>query len=161
MKIVFGTVDSDNPESVTLISGDTVALAPSGTYYEDTKGAIEITIPTQLLPPLQTVACATLSLVLKPTGGEYLDVCRNGEWTCLCGNTPHHEGFHPCDIQGKYIEEDRFDLFRCDRCSRVIDAQSHPKVLFVADPQLLAESIIESHTVRVPEEGIQWPYKGE
>lgn len=40
---------------------------------------------------------------------------------CQCGNTSHHEGFHPCDAAGVYQEPDKgWDChYKCDRCQKV------------------------------------------
>jgi hypothetical protein len=45
-------------------------------------------------------------------------------WVCLCGNTPHSDGFSPCDPGGKPVEptEERWPIpiYACDRCGRII-----------------------------------------
>lgn len=53
--------------------------------------------------------------------GGYVDA-----WVCVCGNTPNHEGFYPCDRHGNLVEPDLdgpWDerRYRCDRCRRIID----------------------------------------
>ena len=49
----------------------------------------------------------------------------NESFICICGNEPCSEGFYPCDSTGKYIEpcidEGWIDLYRCDRCGRIIN----------------------------------------
>lgn len=55
---------------------------------------------------------------------EYINKDREDEddWICLCGNTSHTEGFHPCDADGKDVEPDNYwsEIYRCDRCGRII-----------------------------------------
>ena len=49
-------------------------------------------------------------------------------WVCLCGNTPTAEGFYPCNGKGKPVEPTPEDwttnLYVCERCGRMIDADS-------------------------------------
>jgi len=42
-------------------------------------------------------------------------------WKCDCGNTPHSEGFHPCDRSGASMEPEPGwpGLYRCDRCDTI------------------------------------------
>ena len=53
--------------------------------------------------------------------GIYLDQWE--EIKCKCGNTPHCEGFYPCDPTGKQQEpiDEWNDLYICDRCQIIID----------------------------------------
>jgi hypothetical protein len=53
---------------------------------------------------------------------EYVYRDSNGEWECLCRNTSHSEGFHPCDLAGVDVEPDYEwdEIYRCDRCGRLI-----------------------------------------
>lgn len=44
-------------------------------------------------------------------------------WVCICGNTPYHEGFHWCDIEGNLLD-DESRYYRCDSCGRIIDAET-------------------------------------
>lgn len=56
------------------------------------------------------------------TEGEYVYRDSEGEWECLCRNTSHSEGFHPCDLAGVDVEPDYEwdEIYRCDRCGRLI-----------------------------------------
>ena len=46
-------------------------------------------------------------------------------WICLCGNRPDLQGFFPCDAKGRAEPEpDEWILFVCDRCGRIIDAET-------------------------------------
>ncbi len=42
---------------------------------------------------------------------------------CPCGNTTHHEGFHPCLEDGTNVEPEVksgwVDLYKCDRCEQI------------------------------------------
>ena len=53
---------------------------------------------------------------------ERVTVEEYGEWRCLCGNVASSEGFHPCDVRGDSMEPEPGweDLYRCDRCGRII-----------------------------------------
>ena len=46
-------------------------------------------------------------------------------WICLCGNTPHTDGFSPCDTKGQEMEpaagSSWAGLYLCQRCGRVIE----------------------------------------
>jgi len=50
-------------------------------------------------------------------------------WICTCGNYAEAEGFYPCDRDGNVIEPvtDSWwdELYRCERCGRVIDQRDH------------------------------------
>lgn len=45
-------------------------------------------------------------------------------WVCQCGNTPHTDGFFPCDRNGNEVEpvEGKWEgaLYVCARCDRII-----------------------------------------
>jgi len=53
-------------------------------------------------------------------------------WICLCRNRSDLDGFFPCDKTGQNIEPIRglWDepLYRCDRCHRVIHADTREVV---------------------------------
>jgi len=46
-------------------------------------------------------------------------------WVCLCGNTPHMDGFATCNEKGEEIEPviggGWTSLYVCNRCGRIID----------------------------------------
>jgi hypothetical protein len=62
----------------------------------------------------------------------------DSEWICLCGNTADADGFSTCAANGEDIEpnigSDWDNLYRCDRCYRIID-QRDRRVVGMA-PQL-------------------------
>lgn len=49
-------------------------------------------------------------------------------WVCLCGNTPHTDGFATCNAKGEEMEpsagSDWADLYVCNRCGRIINQTS-------------------------------------
>lgn len=51
---------------------------------------------------------------------EYLDY-----WVCKCKNFEKKEGFMACDEFGDLISPIGAEYCRCERCGRVIHAQSH------------------------------------
>lgn len=66
---------------------------------------------------------------------------------CLCGNHPNADGFYPCLATGQYVEPLRDgpwgDLYRCDRCDRVI---RYPDGLVVGttDEAYLGQSYLDA-----------------
>jgi len=50
-------------------------------------------------------------------------------WECICGNHAEDDGFYTCDRDGNLIEAttDSWwdELYRCERCGRVIDQRNH------------------------------------
>jgi hypothetical protein len=51
---------------------------------------------------------------------EYLDY-----WVCKCGNFEKLDGFNASDPSGNLISPIGAEHCRCERCGRVIHAQSH------------------------------------
>jgi hypothetical protein len=53
-------------------------------------------------------------------------------WVCVCGNTPHEEGFFACNWAGEEVMPIAFiwtpPLCWCNRCGRIIDADSRAVV---------------------------------
>jgi hypothetical protein len=47
-------------------------------------------------------------------------------WVCVCGNTAVGVGFYPCDKDGNTVEPvgGWGGLFRCDKCGRIIEAET-------------------------------------
>lgn len=43
------------------------------------------------------------------------------DFTCKCGNQAWLEGFHPCNIDGEYVEPDLKwkGHYKCDRCGQI------------------------------------------
>ena len=44
-------------------------------------------------------------------------------WVCRCGNTPHSDGFYPCNESGDEVEPVKgnwTDLYVCARCGTII-----------------------------------------
>lgn len=35
---------------------------------------------------------------------EVISMANADDWTCLCGNQPHRDGFYPCDRDGREVE---------------------------------------------------------
>ncbi len=58
-------------------------------------------------------------------------------WICLCGNTPHADGFAPCDYKGlpsEPTDEAGWEgLYCCARCQRVINEDNLQVVAFAPE----------------------------
>ena len=76
-------------------------------------------------------------------------------WVCVCGNTPHGTGFHPCDNDGYPCEpyanylrvDDRWTrLYKCDGCGLVIDTEGEIK------GRVISAIVPVKLTLAIPEE---------
>ena len=49
----------------------------------------------------------------------------DGDWECLCGNTPISDGFYPCNNDGGEVEPTPEEwngvTYVCARCGRIIN----------------------------------------
>jgi hypothetical protein len=49
----------------------------------------------------------------------------DGDWECICGNTPSRSGFFPCDQNGSEVEptpeEWTTNCYVCEGCGRIIN----------------------------------------
>ncbi len=70
----------------------------------------------------------------------YINEAGDDDWTCLCGNTSHTDGFHPCDADGNDVEPDNYwsEIYRCDRCGRIIKVTG--KIVGQTKDELMSES---------------------
>lgn len=54
------------------------------------------------------------------------------DWRCLCGNTPHTDGFYPCDSAGNRVEPvpEAWGglLYVCERCDRIVNQETREVV---------------------------------
>lgn len=71
----------------------------------------------------------------------------HGDWTCICGNQPHLEGFFPCNREGEEIdpsdEAGWEGLYVCDRCGRMIDSETRKIVGQKGQGDLFGKSAAE------------------
>lgn len=72
----------------------------------------------------------TAPSVLKAGTGEMISFDGDWDtWLCVCGNYAEDAGFYTCDEDGNGIDSyssiEWDNLYRCERCGRVIDQRDH------------------------------------
>jgi hypothetical protein len=88
-----------------------------------------------------------------PDDGERIQADDGGEWTCLCRNQAHLDGFTTCTPVGRLVEPvvgGEWDgrHYRCHRCGRIID-QETLRVSGTADSAASAAQAEATRTYRV------------
>ena len=72
----------------------------------------------------------------------------DGDWVCLCANTPRDKGFYFCEKSGKDVEptpeEWTTKLYVCRACGRLIDGDTLEVVGGVGKPVLMLMRLVES-----------------
>jgi hypothetical protein len=73
------------------------------------------------------------------------------EWRCVCGNRPWEEGFYPINDGMEIVqpapEEWRTNEYVCDRCGRVINADT-----LVVSRRVDPKAVIRDRADRLPQD---------